>query len=90
MNSTLWFLLHLGINLGFFSLFFLFGKIAESFDTSLMYQSDWLEMKEWITKVSYLIFWTGVQIANLVYKRYEKLLMYVMFAVLAFAVALSI
>ena len=90
MNSTVWFLVHTILNLAFFGVFYLIAETVQSFNHEIRYNMEWLKLKEVVPKFAYLIFWTGIQIYYLVYKKYEKMLMYIMFAVLAFAVAMSL
>lgn len=90
MNSTVWFLIHTILNLAFFGVFYLIAETIQSFNHEIRYNVDWLQLKELVPKLAYLLFWSIIQIYHLVYKKIEKLLMYIMFAVLAFSVAMSL
>lgn len=90
MKPTKWFIFHIVLNSLFFFLESLVGDLLEYLKPELVRSDDWLAIRQMIADIVYGIFWVGIQINHLVYKRNERFIMYILFGILAITVSLAI
>lgn len=90
MKSTQWFIAHVILNMLFFFVENLIGDFVEFINPEIILSDNWLTIREVVAEVVYGIFWVGVQIYHLIYKKKERFVMYLLFALLAVTINLAL
>jgi hypothetical protein len=68
----------------------LIGDFVEFINPEITLSDNWLTIREVVAEVVYGIFWVGVQIYHLIYKKKERFVMYLLFALLAVTINLAL
>ena len=90
MKSTQWFIVHVILNMLFFFVENLIGDFVEFINPEITLSDNWLTIREVVAEVVYGIFLVGVQIYHLIYKKKERFVMYLLFALLAVTINLAL
>ena len=90
MKSTQWFIVHVVLNMLFFFVENLIGDFVEFINPEIIRSDNWLTIRVLVAEVIYGIFWVGMQIYNLIYKKKERSVMYLLFALLAITINLAL
>lgn len=90
MKATQWFILHIILNSLFFFVENLLGDFVEYLKPDIITSDNWLTIRQLVAEVIYVIFWAGIQIYHLIYKKKERFVMYLLFGVLAITVSLTL